>query len=123
MDSPDEPIFSHQARHLDSKHQQGDRFERAGNSGDGLWTPDWLAPVTKSIGKERMKVDAQINTDDVHWKEQAAALMKEKKIFTAENWDFTYHNDDTVALVREFNYMRSIRPETNQAVFVPRNSS
>lgn len=68
-----------------------------------------------------MNVHAQINTDDAHWKDRAAALMKEKKTFTAENWDFTYHNDDTVALVRAFNYKRAVRPETGQVVFVPRN--
>jgi hypothetical protein len=69
-----------------------------------------------------MKHDAVLSSDDPNWKTEARTLMRNKKHFVVEDWEFFFDNRDSTELAREFNYSCKLDPGKQRAFFEPGKS-
>jgi hypothetical protein len=68
----------------------------------------------------RSKYDVTLNTENPNWKQIAQTLMNEKMTFIVEDWDFSFNNQESTALVKGFGYKYSFDHNSGQAFFKPR---
>jgi len=67
-----------------------------------------------------MSEDIVINS--AGWMPMARDLMKAKRSFTVEGWDYSFDAKEGEALAKEFGYTLMIQPDNRKAFFAPKGA-